>query len=170
MLTLHLTRLAWIPGAALLAAFILTFWDRQATRRLAAAFYTAGMLIGFGLSAYVQIFFVWMNYHLTDGPPVGTSILVAALAFQIVPVLYALIAIALLWPGIPQEKALSLGKILHLIVLPSVWLITLIALTLGSEHGPTIGGLGSLAYPFLWFRIRESYTAPSVSRNLEPVN
>jgi hypothetical protein len=176
MLMLYVQRMGWIPGFALLAAFILTFWSRRIISRLAATLYSVGALVGIGLIAYARIFSIWVNYHLTDGPPADPAILAVALSLPIGTVLYAFGAVALLWPGIPQEKALGLGKILHLIILPLLILIMVIA-AFFSFHGEVYSELGWLVYAFLWFRIRESYngaftnhlaTDPSGVRNLEP--
>jgi hypothetical protein len=82
----------------------------------------------------------------------------------------------MLWPGIVQEKALRLEKILHLIILPLLILIMVVA-AFFSFHGEVYSELGWLVYAFLWFHICENYNAvfavhPAMhspgSRNLEP--
>ena len=110
MLMLYAQRMSWIPGIVLPVAFILTFWSGRIICRLAAALYIVGTLVSIGLGAYISIVFIWMNYHLTDAPSVNPAVLVVALPLPVGTVLYALGAVVLLWPGIPQEKALRLGK------------------------------------------------------------
>ena len=166
MLMLYMQWMSWIPGITLPAAFILTFWSGRITCRLAAILYGVGMLVSVGLGAYVRIFFIWMNYHLTDAPSANPAVLVAAFPLPIATVLYALGAVALLWPGIPQEKALCLGKILHLIIMPLLISIMIVGAFFGSQ-GEAYSELGWLIYPFLWFRIRESYLAFFWDSNLE---
>jgi hypothetical protein len=67
---------------------------------------------------------------------------------------YPVVAGALLWPSLPQAKALRWGKFLHLVIgLP---LILTQILTLRLAH-PSVLGLIWVTYAALWFRIRESY-------------
>jgi hypothetical protein len=175
-LMLYIQQAGWISGFALLVAFVLTFWNGRNVCRLAAAFYSMGAIIGIGAGVYFRVFSTWIIYHLTDGPPASSAILTTALAIPIGTALYGLGAVVLLWPGISQEKALRLGKILHLIILPLLILPVIIA-AFFSNQGETYSELGWLVYPLLWFRIRENYNGvftvesainPAGSRNLEP--
>jgi hypothetical protein len=163
MLILYVQRMSWIPGIALPVAFILTFWSGRIIWRLAAALYSVGTLVSIGLMAYISIFFIWMNYHLTDAPSAHPAVLVIALPLPIGTVLYALGAVVLLWPGISQEKALRFGKILHLIVLPLLISIMIVADFL-SFQGQVYSELGWLVYALLWFRVRESYMKVTIPK------
>lgn len=161
MLMLYLQRFGWIPVVTMLIAFILTFCNRQTSIRLASIFYSIGTLGGIVFGAYMLGYLMWVNYHLTDGPPAGTGILVLGLRPEMASVIYAICCVTLLLPCIPQEKALRFGKILHLIVLPAAVLLMAVVRSFGNNGVGAVADVGWLIYPFLWFRIRENYEQAS---------
>lgn len=169
MLMHYTVQAGWVAGIALSTAFILTFWSSLTFQRLAAALYSVGTLVGIGVETYAWVVFLWMNFHLTDAPSVHYGPFIAALVLPTGKFLYGLFAVALLWPGISQEKALRLGKILHLIILPLL-VSAMFALALLQPRDYDFSDVRWLIYGPLWFRIRESYATFSVSRNLEPAN
>jgi hypothetical protein len=72
--------------------------------------------------------------------------------------IYASAAVWLLWPSIPQQKALRFGKILHFVILPP--LILWLSVGWVDNHLRLLPyDLTWLVYVLLWFRIREGYIA-----------
>ncbi len=143
-------------SVALGIAFILTLWPSRGRLAASAVLYAIGFLSGITFSVYFTGGFAWTVSGLSpmsvDSSPV--LVLLVGLLRPMLAVGYSLGAVALLWPSIPQEKALRLGKLLHLTVgLPAAGLAGLCPLsTVASAFG-----VGWLAYVLLWFRIREGY-------------
>jgi hypothetical protein len=72
----------------------------------------------------------------------------------VIKVLLAVVESALLFPWVPQKRALALGKILFLLIVPAVVLLTALPQMRGPLYWFPLGA-SWLAYPLLWFRIRE---------------
>lgn len=156
MLRYYLDRVSWIVGITFLTAFVLTFWRGRVISRLAAALYSVGTLVGNGFTIWAWVMVVWINFHLTDAPSVDYGALWIALILPAAVALYTLGAVILLWRGISQRKALRLGKILHLIVLP-LFLLVMMAGSLFSRGGLAAPWASSFICALMWFRIRERY-------------
>lgn len=156
-----------IASVAFVIAFILTLWPSRSRLAASAVLYVIGFLSGITFSVYFTGGFAWSISSLsrmsTESSPV--LILLLGLVRPAFAVGYALGAAVLLWPSIPQEKALRLGKLLHLAVgLPAAGLAGLRPLS----PVASAFGVGWLVYVLLWFRIREGYVTFLSSRNSEP--
>jgi hypothetical protein len=148
-----------IDAVAFFVAFVLTVWPSRARLIVASSLYVVGMFFIMGLFTYSTFNIARMLIGLSDS---GSSNPIALIAY-VIPItggVYAITASALLLPAIPQKRAMRLGMILHLIVLP-------ILVALLSVHGapPVLRSvyptdLKWLAFGLLWFRIRESYERP----------
>ena len=166
-------RAYWIAGIGFFAAFVLTFWPGRVRSALAAALYGIAIIACLSVPAYFRFTSVRIAYSLSASyerfPPLGWLMPILFIGFGIA-------ATALLWPSIPQQTAMRLGKILHLLVFPPVFLILLVA-AFQAKGTASPYGVKWLVYALLWFRIRESYAArltdavnPDGSRNLEPAD
>ncbi len=143
-------------SVALSVAFILTLWPSRGRLATSAVLYVIGLLSGIIFSVYFTGGFARIMSGLSrtnaDSSPV--LVLLAGLLRPALAVVYALGAAALLWPSIPQEKAIRLGKLLHLALgLPTAALTGLCPLS----PVASAFGVGWLVYALLWFRIRENY-------------
>jgi hypothetical protein len=143
-------------SATLVAAFVLTLWPSRGRLAASAVLYVIGMLSGIIFSVYFTGGFAWVTSGLSrmsaDSSPV--LVFLVGLLRPALAVVYALGVPALLWPSIPQEKAMRFGKLLHLVLgLPAAALAGLCPLS----PVASAFGVGWLVYALLWFRIRESY-------------
>jgi hypothetical protein len=143
-------------SVALTVGFVLTLWPSRGRLAVSAVLYVIGLLSGIIFSVYFTGGFAWIMSGLSrmnaDSSPV--LMLLVGLLRPALAVVYALGAAALLWPSIPQGKAIRLGKLLHLALgLPAAALAGLCPLS----PVASAFGVGWLVYALLWFRIRESY-------------
>ena len=135
----------WIACITFFAAFVLTLWPDRRRSCWAAASFSLGLLARL---IYLAIYYF---SAVTDG---GDSHPTECLVISAWVLVYAVAAVWLLWPSIPQQRALRLGKILHLVVLPPL----VIWLDVGwADMNPF--NLTWLLYAVLWFRIREAYVS-----------
>jgi len=147
-------------GAALalvtfFAAFVLTLWPSRVRTAAAAILYGIGTWVSLGILARNYFVVVRINYGLSDSGSPNTGALLGLL-LPIMAVVYALAAPALLWPSIPQPKAMRYGTTLHLVFVPLLALITFAGIY-ASAHGYLSDQLKWLVYGLMWFRIRESH-------------
>lgn len=157
----------FVASVILIAAFILTLWPGRKRLATAAVLYVVGIMSGLSFTVYFYIDRAQMLYGLSSmsvsGSPVAIAVVEAIRPIAVVG--YAFAASALLWPSIPQQKALRGGKIVHLgIGLPLAMLASLTPLS----SATFAFGVGWLVYSLLWFRIREGYPNFSSSQNIEP--
>jgi hypothetical protein len=151
MSPLYFAQVGWIAGGCFVAAFVLTFWPSRMRSTLAAILFAVGILTR--LSAFAYAYFTAAGAawgFSTDSQPPG----VTWWAMPLLLIIYALAACVLLWPFISQQRALLLGKILHLLIGIPLFAFFLIPDTLRLHR---ILELTWLVYALLWFRIRESY-------------
>jgi hypothetical protein len=158
MLGYYLQRGNLIGAVVFMIAFILTFWKVRRLCWLAAVFCSIGYLVFIGTEVFARLFTVWIAYGLSDSGQ-ANSIALVFLPLPIAMAGYALASCALFWPGIPQERAIRFGKVLHLIILPIIVLLVFVA-TLYAFQGEVFGEMKWLVYGPLWFRIREAYGKP----------
>jgi hypothetical protein len=144
----------WIACITFFAAFVLTLWPDTRRAWCAAVLYSVGLL--------ARLIYLAIRYFSTvasgsDGYPSDvhpTDCVVIAIWVLI----YASAAVWLLWPSIPQQKALRFGKILHFVILPP--LILWLSVGWVDNHLRLLPyDLTWLVYVLLWFRIREGYIA-----------
>ena len=96
-----------------------------------------------------------MSYGLSDsGSP--NSVALVGLVLPVVAIIYAISAVVLLWPPIPQRNAMRWGKVLHLVILSPLAILAF-AITYQRVHGLLSNELKWLVYGLLWYRIREGY-------------
>jgi hypothetical protein len=146
---------ACITALAFLTAYLLSFWPGRRNSASAAILYSIGILINLGLLAWSYLLLVRMSYGLSDsGSP--NSVALVGLVLPVVAIIYAISAVVLLWPPIPQHKAMRWGKVLHLTILPLLAILAF-AITYQRVHGLLSNELKWLVYGLLWFRIREGY-------------
>jgi hypothetical protein len=150
------------PGLCFFAAFVLLLWRSRPALGTAAVLFLSGMFVMVG--RYVH--FCWVIVHLgTARSGILNTPTLLSLVGPCCALIYALIAATLLWPSIPQEKALSFGRVLHLVV--AIPLAILLASRLSPDFHYSFD-LSWLVFALLWFRIRESYAGVSDgSRNLQ---
>lgn len=142
------------------AAFILTLRRERIAYGLVGSLFGIGTILSVGAFVWSWGVTIWIAYSLSDSGSANTAAL-AVLPIPIGALGYALTAIILLWPGIPQSKAMHLGKILHLIFLPL--LVSMIfALAFIRVNRSVSPELKWLVYGLLWFRIREKYNVRNV--------
>jgi hypothetical protein len=159
-----MVRSTWLAGILFFAALILTCWPRRCCSIWAAVLYAVGILVRLGLLAYAFIIRVGIGYGASDsGAP--NRIALWGLTIPVGLVVYAVAASALLWPTVSQEKALLLGKILHLCFFPPLVLFLLFLSQ--PAFGPHPFELAWLVYPVLWFRIRERYPGSGSNQPLQ---
>jgi hypothetical protein len=137
------------------AAFVLTLWPSRVRTAVAAILYAIGTWVSLGILARNYFVVVRINYGLSDSGSANTAALFWLL-LPIMAVVYALAAPALLWPAIPQPKAMRYGKALHLVFVPLLALTMFVAIYT-SAHGYLSDQLKWLVYGLMWFRIREGY-------------
>lgn len=159
---------ASITALAFLTAYLLSFWPGRRNSPSAAILYSIGILVSVGILAWGYLFAVRISYGLSDsGSP--NSIALVGLALPILAVIYAVAAVVLLWPEIPERSAMRWGRVLHLVILPPLAILGFAA-TYQRAHGFLASELKWLVYGLLWFRIREGYPrkeaggVPSVQR------
>ena len=149
ILSLTKTLVPWASGIGLFVAFLLTFWAARAVLIFAAVLWAIGVLSATGWEAYGLFFQGQMAYAFGGG-----RFPVFAWLVPLISVVLAVVESALLFPWVPQKRALWIGKILFLLVVPAMILV---------KAFPRVGhpfylyslGVSWLAYPLLWFRIRE---------------
>lgn len=145
----------YVAAAALFAAFALTFWPSRARMGLATTLYGVGVLGWLSLYA----FFYLIRRSL--GPPphfLMMQRIVAALFL-----VFAIAAVALLWPSIPQRTAFRCGLILFFAVAPALTLLRMIPDYFQFRHLIPPIDLTWLLFAVLWFRIREKNQNQAVS-------
>jgi hypothetical protein len=142
---------ACIAAAAFFGAFVSTFGKDRFYPRLAAVFYSIGVVGCFSPLAYLNLF-GGESWTFGRFPVMDWLVPVLSLCF-------ALIAVVLLWPTIPQKIAVRFGMVLFGVFAP-----TLIMMRLFPEylqfHRIFNLDFRWLLYAILWFRIRESYVEP----------
>jgi hypothetical protein len=148
---LFFAQVGWVAASCFIAAFVLTFWPSRVRSSVAAILFGIGILTRLSTFAYAYFTAAGAAWGFSrDTQPPG----VTWWAMPVQLVLYALAACILLWPTIPQQRALLLGKILHLLFGVPLFAFLLIPRTL-QFHTPL--ELTWLVYALLWFRIREGY-------------
>jgi hypothetical protein len=164
MLPLYMVRSTWLVAIVFFAALVLTCWPRRWCSVSAAVLYALGTLVRLGLFGYAFLIRVEIGYGASDsGSPNRV-----ALWGLIVPaglIIYAVAASVLLWPRVSQQKALALGRILHLCFFPPLVLFLLFLSQ--PAFAPHPFELAWLVYPVLWFRIREGYAAWASNQPLQ---
>src|SRR5579872_2228987 len=96
-----------------LAAFALTLWPGPRRLVTAAVLYAAGLLVSVGASACRACIVVAIAYDSSDsGRP--DTVALTGLVWPVLALGYTITAIALLSRSIPQQRALRVGKVLHL--------------------------------------------------------
>lgn len=143
-------RVSWVSGIAFFIAFILTFWPSRTRLTVASILWVIGVFAITGLSAYGQ--FEQGGIAYAFGAPSSGFPLFAWL-LPLLSIVFAMAESILLFPWIEQERALGLGKILFLIVVPAYLLFASLPYI---RFGFPIG-ISWLGFPLLWFRIRELY-------------
>ncbi|HTI98999.1 MAG TPA: hypothetical protein VL527_08955 [Dongiaceae bacterium] len=140
----------WIVGITFLVAFVLTFWRGRQVAQTAAAMFCVGTLAQLGALAD-RYFEIWVINSGSNDVAAVLGLFVAVWC-----VCYALGAAALLWPAIPQRKAVIFGYWLHLVFLLPLLIFFMVGIM---EHVYRFFPfeIGWLVYPLLWFRIREAY-------------
>ncbi len=150
MMLVYYMRVTWVSGLAFLVAFILTFWPSRHRMIAAAIFWTIGIFAISGFHAYDMFARGAIGSAFSSSGPFP-------LFSWLVPVGSLGLAFTesvLLFPWIPRERALRIGRVIFLIILPPC----LILLSLSSrtkDFWPFPLGVSALGYPLLWFRIRE---------------
>lgn len=145
-------RAAVVGSLALISAFMLTLWPGKRRLTVAAVLYGVGVLASMAPSIYHGFLLVRISYGLTDSDP--NPIALVWLIWPLWAVSYPVAAAALLWPSIPQEKALRWGKFLHIAIgLPPM----LIQILSTSPVYAKAFGLSWVAYTVVWFCIRENH-------------
>ncbi len=142
----------WIACITFFAAFLLTLSPTEKRARVAAVLFSFGLLARLINLAVLNFSVVTSG---SDGQPTNvhpTMSLISSFWIMI----YAIAAIWLLLPYLPQTRALFLGKVLHLVILPPLVLWLSVGLV---NHTITVlpYDLTWLVYTLLWFRIREAY-------------
>ena len=142
----------WIACLTFFAAFVLTLVPNAKRVKSAAVLYCFGLLARL---IYLAVY----NFSVVTSGSNGSSADVhptMAIVCSVWALVYATAAVWLLWPSIPQARALFLGKLLHLVILPPLVLWLSIGLV---NHSITLlpYDLTWLVYALLWFRIREAY-------------
>ena len=139
-----LGRAGLLASAVFFVAFILTLWPSRRQVSIAAVLYCAGIFINMGAFAYYS----WLTVRM------------AGLIWPVWAIAYAAGAAILLWPSILQKKALTFGKILHLV-------FGLIPMTVQAVHMTpfyaTTFEVFWFIYALLWLRIRENYVTGAQS-------
>ena len=161
---IHLTYIViWVGGIALLFAFLITFLPSRPALIVGAVLWSIGIFSTTGLQAYWLFFQGQTDYAFSSGP----FPLVAWLV-PVISIVLAVVESALLFPWVSQKRALALGKILFLIIVPAVVLFSAFP-RMGSPFYQFPLGASWLAYPLLWFRIREKLDDREVLRQLSRV-
>jgi len=146
-------RASWVSGIACFAAFFLTFWPSRHRMTAAAVLWVIGMLSNTGVIAYDQFISGGISYAFS---PSSSSFPLFAWLVPLLSVGLAVAESVLLFTWIEQGRALLIGKILFLAVVPGyVVLASLPYARMGFWHFPV--GICWLGFPLLWFRIRENY-------------
>jgi hypothetical protein len=136
----------WIACITFPIALLLTFAPSVRAAWCAAGLFCIGLFTRF---AYVALYYFSVHANADAHP--ADCLLISILAAA-----YAVAAVALLHPSIPQGRALRLSKILHMLVLLPLALF----LGVGWVNDRMIlrpYDLSCLVYVLLWFRIREAY-------------
>lgn len=145
-------RVSWVSGIAFLIAFVLTFWPSRQRMTIAAALWAVGMLSFTGLTAYDLFLRGGIAYAFSS--PSSDFPLFAWLV-PLVSLGLAITESVLLFPQVPQDRALRVAKVLFLAVVPTFIVLTSLPyMQPGLWQFPL--GMHWLGYPLLWFRIREN--------------
>lgn len=149
----------WITALTFLIAFVLTFWPGGWRSVTAAILYSVGILTNLSYFAYFFLFFARMNFGLDDSGSAEHTFPVIGWLVPLSVFFYAVTMTVLLWPSIPQQKAIRIGKILHLIVYPIliVYFLAIASHQVPGAYRPQPFNLICIVYGLLWFRIRETY-------------
>jgi hypothetical protein len=149
----QLSYILFFSGIALFAAFVLTFWSARPIMLVAAVLWAIGFLPPTAWHAF-RLFHQGQMASAFSGEPLP-------LVSWLIPVISMALAIAetvLLFPWVTQKRALRIGKILFLAIVPAVVLLTGFSSMRAPFHQFPLG-VSWLAYPLLWFRIRERLNA-----------
>ncbi|MCX7722001.1 MAG: hypothetical protein N2379_02940 [Verrucomicrobiae bacterium] len=149
----------WGSGCAndVFAAFNLTLRPGKAHAAAAAVLYCIGTWVSLGIFArnYFVAVLIGCGLGAPETPPI---VILPWLALPVMTVAYALAAGALLWPSIPQHKAIRWGSALHTFALPLLILFVFLG-TYTRFHGYFPDQLKWLVYGLMWFRVRGSYSS-----------
>ena len=149
ILSLGKTLTPWVGGIVLFLAFLLTFWPARLAMIVAAVLWTIGILSTTFWQAFLLFHDGLMASAFTSEP--------VPLVSWLLPVITIVVVLAestLLFPWVLQKRALCVGRILFLVVAPAVFIFTSVA-NMGFRFYQFPLGASWLAYPLLWFRIRE---------------
>jgi hypothetical protein len=137
-----------VAATAFFTSFALTFGSGRRNSTAAAIFYSIGILVSTGLSAYFR-FFRGSAWPFARFPTLGWLMPILLFCFGIA-------AVALLWPSIPQKTATRLAMFLFIVVYPILILIRMLPDILQLHHRISFD-LTWLVYAVLWFRVRDGY-------------
>ena len=152
MMQAYYVRISWVSGFAFLTAFFLTFWPSRSRMTFAAVLWSAGTLAIAGFSAYSMFLRGGIAYAFSSS---GGFPLFAWL-IPLVELSLAVTESILLFPQIPQEQALRLGRVLFLTVVPVIVFLVSLPQMMESHFWRFPLGIEWLGLPLLWFRIREN--------------
>jgi len=146
----------WIEGIAFFIAFLLTFWPSHNRMTIAAKLWTIGMLstgILFAcvilkpLFATITLVNISATFSFVFSPPILLSLISLVLVITESTLLFRF----------SQERALRLGKVLFLFIVPVFMLLKdFLLMPLGHIYFPL--GVSYIGYALLWLRIRENLT------------
>ncbi|MCD4653233.1 hypothetical protein K8T06_04800 [bacterium] len=138
----------WIIEIAFFAAFLITFWPTRKCLSLAAVLWTVGIFSMTG--PWVYYIFFTNRYEQNQFYSRSPLLLVWILPLSLL--LVSIVQSGLLFPFIQKERALRVGKIFFLLVIPFIYFLysrfynfDYMALTIW--FGASV----------LWFRIREKF-------------
>ncbi|MBI5773120.1 MAG: hypothetical protein HZA89_05165 [Verrucomicrobia bacterium] len=159
MMQVYYQRVDWISGLALFAAFLLTFWPSRRRLSVAAVLWVVGSFAIHGIRGYDMLSRGGIAY--ASSPP-SSSFPLFSWFIPLSSLVMVTAASALLATQFEQKKALKLGRILFLVIWPTLTLLLALPewLQAGERHPLGIRwplGLGWIGTPLLWFRIREQY-------------
>jgi hypothetical protein len=154
MMSVYSERALGVAGLVFFVAFVLTCWPCRWTLVSAGILYVIGVLTNLGILAFQCFQGFAINWGTSDSPPQSFPLIGWLLPAWVLG--YAVAASVLLLPYIPQQKAILLGRILHLVVLPLLVVFLLVG-PLYQFQRMAAHSLSWLVYGLLWFRIRERY-------------
>jgi hypothetical protein len=157
MMQVYYNRVGWISGIAFFGAFLLTFWPSRLRMVVAAVLWTIGMLTITGLIAYSQS----MQGAIAHAFNSSRAFPLFGWLAPLISIVLAVIECVLLFPWVKQKRALDVGKILFLAVVPA-FLVLFAIPSWRESFSPFPLGIQWLGYPLLWFRIRERQPPHSI--------
>jgi hypothetical protein len=145
-----------IGGMPLFIAFLLTFQKNLRATVCSAILWVIGIIVYSGMGIYTYLLDDNMHFaYFSDTKLFWVKCLIVIIA------VLSVAASALLFPWITKKLAMQFGKILLLIIMPTL-LLLISALTIYPSY-PMVWtfplGASYIGYTVLWFRIRENFDA-----------